>query len=88
MNVPGLELYDATGSSKRTQNDFPAGMFSQLAWTGFADAKARQEKQRKARMRPTPQAAKRVAAPHLLNSLFNRIRIPATPQLLNQPLLV
>ena len=29
--VPRLELYEATGSSRRIQKDFPAGIYSQLA---------------------------------------------------------
>src|SRR5208283_3079717 len=39
--VPGLELYEATGSRRRTQNDLPEGMYSQLAEAGTAKDKAR-----------------------------------------------
>jgi len=43
--VPGLELYEATGSIKRIQNDFPAGIESQRADAGEAKGKSKNSKE-------------------------------------------
>jgi hypothetical protein len=41
MGAPGLELYEATGSIKRIQSDFPAGIESHPADAGEAKGKVK-----------------------------------------------
>jgi len=44
IGAPGLELYEATGSIKRIQNDLPAGTESQRAEAGEAKGKSKNNK--------------------------------------------
>jgi hypothetical protein len=88
ISVPGLELYDATGSSKRTQKDFPGGIFSQFARTGCAEVNAIKEKQKKAAVDRKRQPAELADRQKFSNTLFKKILIPKTPEPKNQLLYV
>jgi len=79
--VPGLELYDATGSSNRTQNDFPAEIFSQLALAAHAEISVTKKKVKQAAKKRTQPVAELAGRWHFKKSRLIKVHIPKDPDI-------